>query len=146
MPPAFLPARLPPPPRALPHSPWPAVPAPRDVADAAHAPLAPGSRRAMSGGGVPYLGSRIVLISKSEIRYEGTLYTIDTGNSTVALQNVRSFGTEGRRNGVKEIPPNDTVTGTVKFRVDLIKDIKIVKEAPAETETGEDALDPAIVE
>lgn len=38
------------------------------------------------------------------------------------------------------------MTGTVKFRVDLIKDIKIVKEAPAETDTGEDALDPAIVE
>ena len=46
------------------------------------------------GDKVPYLGSRIVLISKSEIRYEGTLYTIDTNNSTVALQNVRSFGTE----------------------------------------------------
>ena len=49
--------------------------------------------------GVPYLGSRIVLISNSEIRYEGTLYTIDTTNSTVALQNVRSFGTENRKEG-----------------------------------------------
>ena len=36
---------------------------------------------------IPYLGSRISLISKNEIRYEGILYSIDTNESKVALQN-----------------------------------------------------------
>ena len=33
------------------------------------------------------IGAKLSLISKSEIRYEGVLYTIDTNESTIALQN-----------------------------------------------------------
>lgn len=53
------------------------------------------------------------------------------------------MGTEGRRDGVKEIAATDTITGVVKFRVDLIKDIKIIKEASSEVLDDEE--DPAIV-
>lgn len=33
----------------------------------------------------PFFGAKISLISKSEIRYEGVLYTIDPKESTIAL-------------------------------------------------------------
>ena len=36
-------------------------------------------------GTEPYIGSTISLISKAEIRYEGTLYGIDPTESTVTL-------------------------------------------------------------
>ena len=41
----------------------------------------------------PYIGAHISLVSKSNIRYEGVLYTIDTKESSIALQN----GTRRRR-------------------------------------------------
>jgi len=75
-------------------------------------------------GGMPYLNSHIVLISKSEIRYEGTLYTIDTTNSTVALQNVRSFGTEDRKKD-NHIPPSPEVFDYIIFRGTDIKDLHV---------------------
>ncbi|CZU00445.1 trailer hitch-like [Plasmodium falciparum NF54] len=86
---------------------------------------------------LPYIGSKISLISNSEIRYEGILYTINTHESTVALQNVRSFGTEGRRQ--PDIAPSNEVYDFIIFRGKDIKDVTV-------SETGKNIPDdPAIV-
>jgi len=64
------------------------------------------------------------------------------------LKNVRSFGTEGRRGGVGEVPANDNEYPEVTFKVDLIKDFKIVKKQEEEEqpqEKAEEEEDPAIV-
>lgn len=38
-------------------------------------------------GGMPELGSKISLISKADIRYEGRLFTVDPQECTIALAN-----------------------------------------------------------
>ncbi|CAF3352821.1 unnamed protein product [Rotaria socialis] len=88
----------------------------------------------------PYLGSKISLVSKAKIRYEGILYTIDANESTVALSKVRSFGTEDRPTD-RPVPARDEVFEYIIFRGADIEDLQ-VREPPQSSLTQ----DPAIVE
>lgn len=84
---------------------------------------------------IPYIGSQISLISKSDIRYEGTLHTIEPTEHTVSLSNVKSFGTEGRRGNGKEIPPSTEVYEFIIFRGSDIKDLSVIQTTQNQSET-----------
>ncbi|KAL8974069.1 MAG: hypothetical protein Q9197_001688 [Variospora fuerteventurae] len=62
--------------------------------------------------------------------YVGTLHEINSDNSTVALENVVSWGTEGR-DPENEVPPSDTVYEYIVFRGSDVKDLRI-EEPPKE--------------
>ncbi|KAI0981494.1 hypothetical protein GJ496_000954 [Pomphorhynchus laevis] len=99
-----------------------------------------------TSGNIPYLGSKISLISKAKIRYEGILYTIDPQESTVALAKVRSYGTENRT-VENPLPPKDEVYEYIIFRASDIEDLQ-VSEPPRPTTLHETIphIDPAIVQ
>lgn len=70
------------------------------------------------------------MISKKNIRYEGVLYSINESDATVALQNVKSYGTEGRElldttGQTNFVPPQDTVHTYLLFRGQDIKDLHV---------------------
>jgi protein LSM14 len=93
---------------------------------------------------MPYVGSRISLISKSEIRYEGILYVINTEESTIALQNVRSYGTEGRTK--PDVAPTEEVYDFIIFRGEDIKDLTVLEGSSTAKPSQRAVLeDPAVV-
>ena len=79
------------------------------------------------------------------LSYVGTLHEINGENSTVALEQVVSYGTEGRRNNPEEeIAPADSVYEYIVFRGSDVKDLRI-EEAPKENVPPQVPDDPAIL-
>lgn len=77
--------------------------------------------------------------------YVGTLHKIDSENSTVALEQVVSFGTEGRR-PEDEVAPTDIVYDYIVFRGSDVKDLRI-EGTPKENQPPKPRVpdDPAIL-
>ena len=101
------------------------------------------------------LGNRISLISKKNIRYEGVLYSINESDATVALQDVKSFGTEGRElldttGQTNFVPPQDTIHAYLLFRGQDIKDLHVHEKqataAAAPVQKEEEAPAAPVVE
>ncbi|AET39489.1 Scd6p Ecym_4444 [Eremothecium cymbalariae DBVPG len=74
-----------------------------------------------------YIGKTISLISNNDNRYVGLLEAIDSEQGIVTLNNVRCFGTEGRKNwGPEEVYPNPAIYNSVVFNGNDVKDLSIL--------------------
>ncbi|UVC49911.1 hypothetical protein MACK_003530 [Theileria orientalis] len=89
----------------------------------------------------PFIGTKISLISKVGIRYEGSLHSLNTDDSTIVLNDVRCMGTEGRSKG-HEVPPSSKVHDFVVFRGEDVSDIVVNDSKPQSEEPAYE--DPAI--
>lgn len=74
----------------------------------------------------------------SDFSYVGTLHEINPEASTIALENVMSYGTEGRRgNLADEIAPSNSVYEYIVFRGSDVKDISVADEEKKEIPQAE---------
>ncbi|AGO11808.1 AaceriADR037Wp [[Ashbya] aceris (nom. inval.)] len=93
-----------------------------------------------------YIGKTISLVSNNDNRYVGLLESIDSEQGVVTLNNVRCFGTEGRRGGgAEEVYPNPAVYNSVVFNGNDVKDLSILDCALEEVQPALPPQVPAAV-
>lgn len=79
--------------------------------------------------------------------YVGILHNINPEDSTIALEHVKSFGTEDRRQANEFIPASTHEYEYIVFRGSDVKDISVVEEQKENKEPEHPSMpdDPAIL-
>uniref|UniRef100_A0A914ZWU1 Sm domain-containing protein n=1 Tax=Parascaris univalens TaxID=6257 RepID=A0A914ZWU1_PARUN len=72
----------------------------------------------------PYIGSKVSLVSKLGIRYEGILYAVNPGELTIALAKVRCFGTENRP-AYNPVSGSDNIYEYIVFKATDIQELMV---------------------
>lgn len=70
-----------------------------------------------------YFEKKVSLLSTSDVRYDGELYTVDPSEQSIALKHVNCMGTEGRRTGDQAIAPSDCTYEFIIFRAVNIREL-----------------------
>lgn len=80
------------------------------------------------------IDSKISLITHNDVKYDGTLFSINANESSMVLKDVKCLGTEDRvTDPTKKVPPNGDVVPFVTFPGQDIKDL-IVHDPTAQAD------------
>lgn len=94
---------------------------------------------------VQYVGSKISLMSKAQIRYEGILHSVNRDDSTITLSQVQSLGTEDRP-AAQHVAPRNDIFEFIIFKADDIAELTVCEppqfQDPAIVSTGKTAPVP----
>ncbi|PIA15602.1 hypothetical protein COEREDRAFT_81927 [Coemansia reversa NRRL 1564] len=90
--------------------------------------------------------NRISLITKSYIRYVGTLKEVDSEKSTILLEKVRSMGTEGRQEAPRVVPMSNDIYEFIQFRATDVQFVEFEKESAPAAPAPQIPNDPAILQ
>ena len=82
---------------------------------------------------------KVMVVTKTNCRYEGVFYTFNKDDNTISLSSVRAFGTETREAERFVAPREDEVYTYIVFNIDEINDIVILENMMMENlESTED--------
>ena len=70
---------------------------------------------------------KVMVVTKTNCRYEGVFYTFNKDDNTISLSSVRAFGTETREAERFVAPRDDEVYTYIVFNIDEINDIVILE-------------------
>ena len=87
------------------------------------------------------VGSRIVLITTNEIRFEGLICDVDAVTSMVTLENARCFGTEDRP-AEQPVPASAELIDYISFAGSGIKDLQVFEWIARPTQPSRSAATP----